>query len=268
MGESLDEIGGRRGGAALQRGEHSPVQGAPAVVQEAAVRHLVGQDVAKRVDGLGKEGLLLEQLGLAQPSERRPHLIPGQLGHRLQEPARHVLADDRRGLHDALVPGRQAVDARLEHRAHRRRDVDRPHRAFQPVPAARAGQRAALRELAHRLLQEEGVAAGALDQEPLERRQVRASAHQRVQQPGRGVRAKRLQVDARGACSREPSRVIVRSIRHQHERERHHALREELERVLGVGIHPLQVLERAHEGPAARPFSRMLGGGSARSMPK
>ena len=49
----------------FERGENLRVQSAPPLVQEIAVRHVVGEGVAEGVRGLGEQRLLLEELGLA-----------------------------------------------------------------------------------------------------------------------------------------------------------------------------------------------------------
>ena len=191
------------------------VQRAPPIVKQAAVGHVVGERVPEPVRGLGKEGLLLEKLRPAQPAERCPKLLAPEVGHRLQQGARHLLADDRRAVEHALVLERQAVDPRLHHRSHGGGHVDRRHGTRQAVMARLAHEGAALHEVVHRLLEEERIASGALHQEALEREQLVVPAEQGVEQFGGPVGRERPQVQAQGVRAREPPVVVLGPIRHE-----------------------------------------------------
>jgi hypothetical protein len=96
----------------------------------------------------------------------------------VQEDERHVLADHRGRLEQALVLGRQTVDARRQHGLHRDRHLRARKGARQPVAAALARQDAALDQATNALLDEEGVALGASDQHALERLQFVRVAQQ------------------------------------------------------------------------------------------
>src|SRR5262249_47717088 len=63
MRERLDEVTAHVAALTLERLENLAVQDAPAIVQQTAVRHVVGQAMAERVDGLGERRLFLEELG-------------------------------------------------------------------------------------------------------------------------------------------------------------------------------------------------------------
>jgi hypothetical protein len=54
----------------LDRIDDSRVEIAPALAEEACVRHLVGQRVLEGVLRLGEQGRLVQELGSAQPGER------------------------------------------------------------------------------------------------------------------------------------------------------------------------------------------------------
>ena len=236
----------------FERGQHPHVQRAPPVVKQAAVGHVVGERVPEPVRGLGKEGLLLEKLRPAQPAERRPQLLAPEVGHRLEQGARHLLADDRRAVEHALVLERQAVDPRLHHRSHGGGHVDRRHGMGEAVPPRLAHEGAALHEVVNRLLEEERIASGALDQEALEREQLVVRAEQVAEQFAGPVRLKRPQVQAQGVRARDPPVVVLGPIRHEDERGRRESIHEQLERVLGIGVDPLKISDDQDEWLAAR----------------
>ena len=103
--------------------------------------------------------------------------------------------------------GRQAVNARRQHGLHGGGDLNGGQGLCEPVGPAHAGQHTGLRQRAHTLLQEKGIARGALDQEPRERHQARVVPQQGLQEAPRRSRAGAAQ--AAGACNRPrcPSRA-------------------------------------------------------------
>ena len=156
VGQPLDLLGEALGREPLDGLDDAGVQGAPPLLEQALVGHLVGERVLERVLEVGEEARLVEELGGlevrepargARPPARRRW--PGAAANG------HVLADDRGGLEQALVLGRQAVDARGQDRLHRGRDLDRSTGLRQPVGAALADQRPGLDQRPHALLEEE-----------------------------------------------------------------------------------------------------------------
>src|SRR5262249_11215456 len=98
MRQRFDPVATQGATRSLERLAHLAVPEALAIVQETPVRHVVRQRMAKRVDWLGKERLLLEELSVAEPRERRERFVSRQIGNDFQERAWHVLPDDRRAL--------------------------------------------------------------------------------------------------------------------------------------------------------------------------
>ena len=122
------------------------VERAPALLDHAAVGHLVGEGVLERVLEVGKEARLVQELRRLQLREGAPQLVLCHLRDRLQERHRHVLADDRGGLEQPLQLGARAgrcARPRIACTVRRHLDgLDRPapagrRRARRPAPASR-----------------------------------------------------------------------------------------------------------------------------------
>jgi len=92
LGQGLDGLG------------HSRVEGAPALVEQGAVRHFVGQRVLERELPFGKWTRVVQETGGLEAAECPHQLLGLLLGDGLQQAHRHVLSDDGRGLQHALVP--------------------------------------------------------------------------------------------------------------------------------------------------------------------
>ena len=105
------------------------------------------------------------------------------LGDRLEQRHRHVLADDRGGLQQALVLRREPIDARGQHRLDRGRDLERGDRLRQPIPAPRTIQRLRLHQGPDRLLQEKRIPA--LDEKLLEGSEAGVLPEERIQKLAR-----------------------------------------------------------------------------------
>ena len=99
------------------------VQGTSPLLQETAVGHLVGEGVLEGVFEFGEEAGFVEELGGLQVAETAAQLLLGQLRDGLQEGEGHLGADDRRGLEETLLLGRQAVDAGRQDGLHRGGDL-------------------------------------------------------------------------------------------------------------------------------------------------
>ena len=97
-------------------------------------------------------------------------------------------------------------------RAHGRRHLDAAERPGQTVRAGGTGEEPGLDERPHRLLDEERVAVGALDDELLERIEARIGAEQRVEQFRRARVAERLEASPGdgGASVSQPCRYSGR----------------------------------------------------------
>ena len=79
--------------------------------------------------------------------------VLGQLGDRLEEGERHVLADDGGGLEKLLVLWRQPVDARGEDCLHRCGDVDRVEGPGESMGPADSREGVRLDQRSHTLLE-------------------------------------------------------------------------------------------------------------------
>ena len=95
------------------------VQGTAPLLQQTAIGHLVGEGVLEGVFELGEEAGFVEELGCLQVAETAAQFLLGQLYDSLQEGKGHLRTDDRCGLEEALLLGRQAVDAGRQDCLHR-----------------------------------------------------------------------------------------------------------------------------------------------------
>ena len=92
----------------------------------------------ERVDGLGIELLLVDELAPDQLAKRVLELRGTRLHDSRQHRLGELLADHRRRLQHRLLPLRHPVDARREDRLHARRHRRVLDRACEPVGAALA----------------------------------------------------------------------------------------------------------------------------------
>ena len=81
------------------------VEGAPPVLEQAAVGDLVGQRVLEGVLEVRDEPGLVQELGGLQGREPTSQRVLGDVRDGLQEGERHVLADDRGRLEERLASG-------------------------------------------------------------------------------------------------------------------------------------------------------------------
>ena len=116
MSESIDVLGEAVGIERLDGLDDPGVEGAPPVLEQAAVRHLVGQGVLEGVLEVGKEASLVEKLAGLEGRETVPQDVLGNLRDRLEDRKGHILADDRGRLEEALRFGREPVDPRGQDR--------------------------------------------------------------------------------------------------------------------------------------------------------
>ena len=93
VGQPLDVLGQAVRVERLDRRRRCDRVGAPPFLEQAAVRHVVGQRVLERVLRLGIEADGVEQLGRLEPREGRLKLAVRQIGDGPQQRERHVLAD-------------------------------------------------------------------------------------------------------------------------------------------------------------------------------
>ena len=136
---------------------------------------------------LGEQARLVEELGGLQMGEAQAEWLLRHLGHGLEECQGHLGADDGGGLQELLLLRRQPVDARRQHRLHRRRHLDTRQRLRQTIGPLVADQYLRFHQGPHALLQEERVPLSALDQALFEWLQTRIVPQEALQQ-GLGAR--------------------------------------------------------------------------------
>ena len=205
--QAFDLLGHPVPGERLQGRDNAGMQHPPPLLQQAAVGHLLRQGVLEGVDQLGEQTRLVQELGVLEMREAQAERLFGQLRHGLEEGQRDLRPNDRRGLEQALLLRRQAVDARRQDGLHGGRHLHGRQGVRHAIGPRLAHQHPGLHQRPHALLQEEGIALRALDQQRGEGRQARV-----VSQRGPGGR-RRHSPGARGpaavACSRScsPSRA-------------------------------------------------------------
>src|SRR5262245_27184337 len=123
---------------------------------------------------------LVEELGRLQAIESTPQRLVRQLGDRLQQQERHILADDGGRLEQAFVLREEPIDARRQDRLDGSRALNRLDWLRQAMPAAFPRQGARLHQRADSLFQEERVPAP--DQELLEWLEPGVVTEKRLQQ--------------------------------------------------------------------------------------
>src|SRR5215468_12545991 len=116
-----------------------------------------------------EEACLVQELGGLEMTQSPPQVALGRVGNGLQQGEGHILANDRGGLEQTLVLGRQAIDAGGEDGLRRRRDLPRPWGLGYPVGPTLPDEDLGLDERPHTFFQEERVPLGASNQGPPER---------------------------------------------------------------------------------------------------
>ena len=106
MREHLDDLAQPVGMQPLDRLHDGGVKGAPPILQQAAISHVVGERVLERVLEIGEQTRFVEELRRLQLGEGTLQIVAAHVGDCLQQHDRHVLAHHRRGLQQALVLGR------------------------------------------------------------------------------------------------------------------------------------------------------------------
>ena len=196
------------------------------------------------VGALREEARLVEELGGLEVRQAAMQRRLGQLGNGLQQGKRHLGANDRGGLEELLLLRGQPVDARRQHRLHRRRHLDGRQGLRQPIGPRLAHQHPGLHQGAHALFQEEGIALRARDQQPLERRQAGVLPQQGVEDGLGARRRQRIEPQLRIVGLAAPAVLVLGAVVDQQQQAgRWQALDEAVEQGLGLGIDPVQILE-------------------------
>jgi hypothetical protein len=111
VGQAFDLLGHPVAGERLQGLDDVGIEYPPPLLQEAPVGHLLGEDMLEGVRVLGKEARLVEEFGSLQVAEASVQGWLGQLGNGPQQGQGYLRADDRGGLEEARLRGRQPIDA-------------------------------------------------------------------------------------------------------------------------------------------------------------
>ena len=109
------------------------VQRPPALVQQAAVRHFVGEAVPEGVLDFRKQAGLVKELRRLEVRESLLQLVFRLFCDRLQQRERHVHADHGRGLQQVFFQRRQAIDTRRQDGLHGGRNLDPGEGLGQPI---------------------------------------------------------------------------------------------------------------------------------------
>ena len=243
--------------------DNAGMQYPPPLLQEAAVGHLLGEGVLEGVDQLGKQARLVQELGVLEMREAQAERLFRQLRHSLEEGQGHLGADDRRGLEQALLLRGQAVDARRQDGLHRGWYLNGRQGVRQAVGSRLAHQGTGLHQRPHALLQEEGIALGALDQQLGEGRQTRIVPHEGLEEGISAGRGQGVQPQLRVVGLAPPAVPVVRPVVDQQEQaRRRQALDQAFEQRLGLRIQPVQILtDQQHGLPLALAQQHPLEGG-------
>src|SRR5499433_2487019 len=138
-------------------------------MQDAPVGHLVRQRVLEGVFEVREEARLVEELGGLKMTQSPAQVVLGRVGNGLQQREGHILPDDRGGLEQTLLLGRQAIDAGGEDGLRRRRDLPRLRSLGYSVCPTLPDEYLRLDERPHTFFEEERVPLGATNQGPPER---------------------------------------------------------------------------------------------------
>jgi len=116
------------------------------------------------------------------------------------------------------------------------------------IRATLTRQDSRLDQRADALLDEERVALGPLDHEPLERGERRVAPEQGVEQGLGALEGQGIDLELPVVGLAPPAVAVLRAVVHEEEHAgRGQALQQAVEQRLGLGVDPVQVLEQDHE---------------------
>jgi hypothetical protein len=244
VGQAFDVLAEPIGIAPLDRLHDLAVEAAAPVLEQAPVGDVVCEGMLEGVLDVREDSRLVQELGGLEPPDRGAELGLVPLGNRVEQPERDVLPDDRRRLENGPVRRRQPVDARGQHRLHRRRHLDRRQGSRQPVGAALPDQRPGLDERPDALLQEERIALCSLDQHALERIESDVGPDQRAEELSGVIVRQGIEPELRVVGAAAPLVRILRPVVHEEQHPgRRQALDQRVEQRLGLGIDPVEIFE-------------------------
>src|SRR5215813_4810440 len=253
----------------LDRRDDASVQSTPPVLQDAPVGHLVRERMLEGVFEVREDARLVQELGGLEMAQRPTQVVLGRVGNGLQEREGHILANDRGGLEQTLVLGRQAIDAGGEDGLRRRRDLPRLRGLGDPVRPTLPDEDLGLDKRPDTFFQEKRIPLGATNQGPPERLEGRILAEQGRQQLlgtlGRqGIDAE-LEVVGLAA---PPVLVLGSVVGEEQDTGGGQTLHETVEQRLGLGVDPVEVLDDQQHGldlalPEEQALDRLQGVPSA-----
>jgi hypothetical protein len=182
MGEELGGLATTVARQLLQRLHRPRVQPPPPLLEEPCIGHLVSQRVLKSVLQCREGSGLVQEFGSLQIREVVSECLLGDLRNGLKNRIQDVLADDRSGLEEIFLLGREPIDPGREHRLNCHRDLGGVNRTGRAVGSTRPDESAGFGERSHALLQEEGIALRARDQYALERIEAGVGPEQRAEE--------------------------------------------------------------------------------------
>src|SRR5215470_6839970 len=161
---------------------HGRMESAAPIMEQALVGHVVGEGMLEGVFEVWEEPCLQQQLGPLQASQARAELAFRNTANRHEECPRHVLADDRCSLEQALVLGGESIDASGQDSLDARRHLEAPGKPGEVVCPALADEPARLDQRSYALFEEEWVALHALEEEATDRPEGGIGAEDSIQQ--------------------------------------------------------------------------------------
>jgi len=200
------------------------------------------------------------------PPDEVALLEHGEVGRRpldevVDGPGPEDTADHGGSLQRSLLGGRQQVDARGEHRLDRVRHVKALGQPRVRPAAVEALEHAAVDQRGDQLLDEEGVALGALDDDaPQGRGQLRTE--QLVEEVRHLVRRQRFEREERrvvpSSAPSGPSLEQLRASGREDEQRSIDAADERLDQVAKIVLGPVQVLDQQHARPLPHKVAEKL----------
>jgi hypothetical protein len=201
----------------------------------------------KGVLEIGEEARLVEELCRLKIAHASANTLLGARRHRLQELKRDILADDGGDLKKALLLGGETVDASRQDGMDGAGDLDVRQWCRQSIRAPLPDQRVRLHQCADALLEEEGIALGALDQERLQSREV-VGAKQRLQELVGARGRQRIDPNLRVVCLAAPAVLVLRTIvGEEQDAGGGQTLEQAVEEGLGLAVDPVKILEHEAE---------------------
>src|SRR5262245_45818611 len=224
------------------------MESAPPILEQTAIGHLVGESMLEGVLEIWKEPSLVEELGSLKPGQAPAQRVLGELADCLQEPKGHVLADDRGGLQEPLILGRETIDTRGQDRLGRGGDLKNLRCLGQTIGGPLTRQDLRLHQSPHTLLKEERVPFRPLDQQALEGLEPRIAPEKGLQQltgafGGQGVDAELPVV----RLSAPAVLILGPVVDEQQQTCRWQTFHKVVEQRLGLGIDPVEILEQDQE---------------------